>query len=277
VVRPFGKNAPDSVHLCSFPTADASLVDEGLSKTTAKLRELVSLGLKVRTDNKLRVRQPLSEVEVILSSSEDEAALAPHVEIMAEELNVKGVRFAQRVEEYCDFEVKPNFKLLGKRLGPKMKAVQAALRGADPNTLKASLDENGKVDLELPDGTVTLSDEEILVNLKAKEGFATAGSSVGVVVLNTRLTPELEDEGRYREVLSRIQSSRKDLNLDFDARIDLALSGDEKLVASARERLEDLKREVLAQNVVFDRGIGGEVREFKVDGQPLAVEIVDLS
>lgn len=276
VVGPFGKSAPESVHLSSYPTADASLVDEGLSATMAVLRELVSLGLKVRTDQKIRVRQPLSEVELILSDPRLEEALSPYIDIMKEELNVKRVQFASKADAYCDFQVKPNFAALGKRLGPKMKVVQAQLGAMDPGGLKAALDREGRIDLELDDGSVSLSSEEVVVQVVAKEGFAAAGSSVGVVVLDTKIDEALLDEGRFREVLARVQGLRKDLALDFAARIKLALRGAPEIMKSVESRVDTLKSETLAEEVAFGSSLGAEARAFAIDGLELELELIAI-
>lgn len=277
VVGPFGKAAPESVHLASYPTADASFVDEQLSSTMALLRDLVSLGLKVRTEQKIRVRQPLSEVELILSDPRLEEALSPYIEIMKEELNVKRVQFASKADAYCSFQVKPNFAALGKRLGSKMKVVQGQLAAMDPAVLKSALDREGRIDLELDDGSVSLSAEEVLVQVVAKEGFAAAGSSVGVVVLDTKVDDALREEGRFREVLARVQGLRKDLALDFAARIELSLRGAPELLKALESRLDLLKSEALAEEVLLGATLGVEARSFSIDGLELEIELRDLS
>jgi isoleucyl-tRNA synthetase len=275
VVRPFGKGPPDSVHLCLYPDPELSVIDEGLSRTMALLRDLVSLGLKVRTDNKLKVRQPLASVEIVLANPVDQPALEPYVAVMADELNVKAVNFAQNADAYVNYKVKPNFPLLGKKLGPRMKATTAALAAGDPNALKRSLDAAGSVTIDVDGEPVTLSAEEVQITVEAREGFKAAGDAAAVVVLDVKLTDALIEEGWYREVLSRIQGLRKDLELDYQARIAVSLMGDKRVQEACWIRLEDLKRETLAKDFSF-KPIGGEKREFSVDGKDMVLEVVDL-
>ncbi|MBI2377455.1 MAG: isoleucine--tRNA ligase [Deltaproteobacteria bacterium] len=276
IVRPFGSGPPDSVHLRSYPMVDLSLVDEELSRTMGEVRELASQGLKVRTDNKLRVRQPLAAVEIVLSDREREGALRPFAGVMADELNVKAVNFVANADDYVTYKVKPNFKALGKRLGARMKATQDAIAKADPSVLKAALDSAGTVALEVGTETITLGPDELLISVEAKEGFSAAGSAVGVVILDTRLDDALIAEGLYREVLNRVQTLRKEGNLDYQARIKLAISGAAAPVAACRARESELAKEVLAAEVVFDGSFGSEKRSFEIDGHAIELELVDL-
>jgi len=276
VVKPYGTEPPDSVHLCLLPQPDSALIDEALSETMSVLRDLVSLGLKVRTDNKLRVRQPLASATVILADPSRAAQLMPHIDTMGSELNVKTVELAEDAGQYVDHRVKPNFQRLGKRLGKKMKATAAAIRGADANAMKRALDTDGEVKLEVDGGSVTLSSEDIVVEVAAKDGFAAAGAGVGVVVLETTLNDALVAEGLYREVLSKVQSTRKDMRLEFASRIKLALDGDAEVLAACEARRDALASEVLANEVVIGASIGATKREVKVDGRALTIEIEDL-
>ncbi|MFO0724817.1 MAG: isoleucine--tRNA ligase [Myxococcota bacterium] len=277
VVRPYGETATDSVHLASYPNVDQSRIDEGLSRTMGSIRELVSLGLKVRTDNKLKIRQPLASAEIVLADKAMEAELLPHVAVMAEELNVKAVRFAQNADAFVNYKVKPNFSILGKKLGPRMKATQAAIAAAAPNALKAALDSTGKVTLTVEGELLTLGPDELQVLVEQKEGFAAAGAAIGVVSLDTKLTPELVEEGWLREVLSKVQATRKDLDLDYSARIKLSISGDAALVGAIQRREVLLKQEVLAKECVYDQSIGGEKRELVLDEKRLEIELLLLS
>lgn len=276
VVKPYGSDFQDSVHLCAYPVHDASRIDEQLSKTMNELRELVSLGLKVRTDNKLRVRQPLARAEIVLSDPKSEEALRPYTEVMAEELNVKAIHFAANADAYVNYKVKPSFAVLGKKLGAKMKAAAAAIGQANPMALKTALDQQGHVTLDVGGETLSFTPDELQVTVENKEGFAAATSPIGVVVIDTKLDQELIEEGWFREVLARVQATRKELDLEYQARIKLAVDGDPEVVEACRKREASLKREVLAKEVVFGGRIGGEVRELKADGKEIFIEVMDL-
>lgn len=278
VVKPYGEGPPDSVHLCSYPEVDASRVDEALARTMGSLRELVSLGLKVRTDTKLKVRQPLGSATIVLSDPSLAAALEPHVPVMAEELNVKVVHFATDAGAFVNYKVKPNFSLLGKKLGPKMKATQAAIAAASPNALKHALDTTGRAEVEVAGERLALGPDELQVTVEPKEGFAAASAAIGVVIVDTKLDEALIAEGWYREVLSKVQSIRKDLDLDYQARIRVSVVGDAAAVEACRAREGLLKAETLAKEIVFDVAIGGEARELKLDGErALSIEVLTVS
>ncbi len=276
IVRMYGDGHPDSVHLRSYPSGDASRIDEALSQDMRDVRNLVSLGLQVRTESKRKVRQPLSEVEIVLSDPSRRPALESYLGIMQDELNVKAVKFRERADEYVHYKVKPNFALLGKRLGKKMKAVQREIGAADPNALKRALDQAGKVALAVDADEVVLTKDELTVEVEAKPGFAAATAPVGVVVLDTTLTPELEREGLFREVLSRVQKRRKDLQLDFAARIKLRLAGDAQLLEVVRERQDLLKKETLASELVLGGApLGKDAVEVLVDGLALTIDLAE--
>jgi isoleucyl-tRNA synthetase len=274
VVKQYGSGHPDSVHLRLYPTGDGSRIDEALSRDMREVRELVSLGLQVRAGHKLKTRQPLAEAKIVLADPKRKEALLAYAGIMREELNVLAVDFIERADEFVSYKLKPNFQTLGKRLGPLMKATQAALAAQDPAELKRALDGTGEVHLVVEGREVVLSREDLVINIEAKEGFAAAGSGTGVVILDTKLTEALLADGLFREVLSRLQARRKDLALDYAARIRLALTGSPRLMTVIEARAEHLRRETLATELVLGGTLGGERVEVQVDGEPLGVELL---
>jgi isoleucyl-tRNA synthetase len=276
VVKQHGTGLPDSVHLRSYPTGDASRIDEQLSKEMAVVRELVSLGLQVRASNKLKTRQPLGEAQVVLADPALEAALQPYLAVMADELNVLGVKLSKRADDFVVWKVKPNFQALGKRLGPKMKATSAAIVAAEPQKLKTQLDTEGSVSFTIDGEEVVLSKDDLVIAVEAKEGFAAAGSVSGVMVLDTKLTDALLEEGLFREVLSKVQAQRKDMKLDFAARIHLGLNAGEKVLAACRARLATLKEETLAVEVKLGDGVGGVKKEVSCEGEAVEIDIRDV-
>lgn len=273
-----GTGLPDSVHLRSFPTGDASRIDEQLSKEMAVVRELVSLGLQVRAANKLKTRQPLGEAQIVLADPSLEAHLTPYLPVMADELNVLSVKLSKRADDFVVWKVKPNFQALGKRLGPKMKATSAAIGAAEPQKLKTQLDGQGSVSFTIDGEEVVLSKDDLVIAVESKAGFAAAGSAAGVVVLDTKLTDALLEEGLFREVLSKVQAQRKDMKLDFAARIHLAINGSEKVLAACRARLAALKEETLAVEVKLGdaSGVGGVKKEVSCEGEGVEIDIKDL-
>jgi isoleucyl-tRNA synthetase len=278
VRRPFPDAEDVSVHQCDYPTPDESIVDEPLSRAMAAVRELVSLGLQVRTAERLRVRQPLAAAEIVLTDPTLQPALSDHADLVRDELNVKAIHWVPDAAEYVHYRIKPNFRALGPKVGRQMPAVKKALGEADGAALLAQLEAQGEVTLEVEGGTVTLGPDELAVSLEAREGFAAASGSVGVVVLRTALDEGLVEEGCFREVLNRVQSFRKELDLEYAGRIRLSLQGAEPLVASVRPRVEELGRETLAAEVALDAAPekGAHVREVEIDGQPLTLGLTVL-
>lgn len=274
VVRQYGEALADSVHLRAYPIGDAHRIDEALLEDMAEVRELVSLGLQVRASHKLKTRQPLASAELILAKPARQAALAHYEDIMKEELNVQAIQFSEVAEKYVSYTVKPNFKTLGARLGPKMKASAKVIAATDPLQLKHALDEHGQVELWVDGEELRLSADDLVVRVEAKPGFAAADGPVGVMVLNTQLSDALIREGRFRELLSRIQAHRKALKLDFEQRIQLALAGDPALLAIANDRAEEIKHETLStQLLLSDAALDGDKAQVKVDGLPLEIAI----
>jgi isoleucyl-tRNA synthetase len=246
-------------------------VDEELSRVMRSVREIVSLGLQVRTLGKLRVRQPLEAAEIILSDAAQEPALREHAALIADELNVHGVHFVAKADEYVSYQVKPNFRALGPRVGKQMPKLKAALAAADGAALLRGLESEGCVRIAVEGLQLELGREEIAVSLEAREGFAAAAGAAGVVVLRTALTPALVEEGRYREVLNRVQTLRKELDLEYTGRIRLTLRGAPALLDAVRPRVAELARETLAVEIALDAAPpeGAHVRELAIDGEPL--------
>ncbi len=272
VVGPYGEGFPESVHLRLYPTGDSRVINADLSRDMADVRALVSLGLQVRASHKLKTRQMLREAKIVLARPERREALEPYVDIMMEELNLQKVTFIERADEFVTYRVKPNFKLLGRRLGPKMKKVQKALAEADTQELVRTIDAGESVTVDVDSAEVALTPEEIEVAVEAREGFAAASDAVGVVVLDTTLDDELVAEGQFREVLARIQARRKELQLEFTDRIRLKLGGSAELLAICEARKEHLAREVLAVTVTLDAGASGG-HSVRIDDRELRMDI----
>jgi isoleucyl-tRNA synthetase len=251
VARAGVPTAKESVHLEDYPLPLLAAVDERLSTETAAVRQVVSLGLSVRTAQKIKVRQPLSRADVVFNDKDTFERLASHKALIAEELNVHEVRFMfpGHQDGAVSFRLKPNFRALGPRLGKRVQEVKKALEGADGSKLHAEMSQNGNITLDLGGDKLSFSAEEIEVAVEALPGFAAETGRIGVVVLHTTLTPELVDEGLVRELVSRIQAARKDLQLEFTDRVDAWLKGSERMERIARENLDHLCTECLVRKL----------------------------
>jgi len=252
LVRRSFPDAPTSVHLVAYPEPDAAAIDESLAVEMRAVRELVSLGLQVRTENRLRVRQPLGRADVVLSDGALAMRLSGHGALIAEELNVHEVRFLEPGQEAgaVQYRMKPNFRALGPRIGKKVQALKQALEKADAGKLHGELSRAGKVVLDVEGEAIDLSGEELDIQVVASEGFAAAGGHVGVVVLHTELTDALRDEGLARDVLAKVQQKRKDLGLGFTDRLALTVYGSERIMRVVEASRVSLSEEALCTTLV---------------------------
>jgi isoleucyl-tRNA synthetase len=251
----FGGRVRESVHLCDYPTANAALRDDTLSERMRLLRAIASLGRAARMDNKLKVRQPLAKVEVVLSTPLHQAWLEQHDELLREELNVKRVAYAREADQYITYLIQPNFKRLGPRIGKLLPAAKAALGQADGGSLLRQLTDSGKVALTVGGETIELDGEDIQVRLQAKPGWAAAQGTGCVVVLATELTPELLREGLARDLIRLIQDRRKDLGLEYTDHISVTIrTEDAETAAAVRENESLIAGETLSDRIAVDRG-----------------------
>lgn len=241
----------DSVHLCDFPKANLSLVNDKIENKMDLVRDLISLGRNAREEVKIKVRQPISEV---LIDGKNEELIGDLKELIKEELNVKEVVYINDLSKYMNFEVKPNFKVVGKIFGPKIKFYQTELAKLTAEDIKFI--ENGEpvtitVDGELFDITQDMVD----IRVSAKEGYDVAKEGNNFVILNTNLTQDLINEGVARELISKVQNLRKLRDFDVSDRIILSYEAtyDFDKVINELERM--IKEETLSVEIVKTTGL----------------------
>ena len=253
LTSPFSSASIESVHLCDYPSSHDERIDQDLSRRMKTLREIASLGRSARMDAKLKVRQPLAGVTVVLSDAVDQAWLEEHGAILQTELNVKSVRYTSDAGQYVSYQVIPNFKRLGPRVGKLMPAVKKALGESDGGTMLAELEAHGKFKLPVDDETIELDSDDIQVRLQAKDGWAAAQGNSSVVILSTELTDQLIREGMARDVVRLVQDRRKELDLQFTDRIQIWLETENKdLHQAISENSEYITAETLATNLKLE-------------------------
>jgi isoleucyl-tRNA synthetase len=266
-----GRDAQDSVHLAAFPVVESSRADAELARKMAAVRELVSLGLQVRTQAKQRVRQPLRTAHVILARRDLEGALKAYEAIIREELNVLDVSFvpASDVRTYVEYSLKPNFRALGQRgLGKEAQRLKTSMAGLSSDAAAHIVTELFAGATVAVDG-VDLSRDDVEIAFVTKDGFAAAGDRVGVVVLDSRLDDELLELGTVREVQNRIQGARKRLALDYADRIHVRFRAEDAVAGVIARHEEALSREALALSIArVDEGEGEPLVE-SIDGHEL--------
>ncbi|HWL84986.1 MAG TPA: DUF5915 domain-containing protein, partial [Polyangiaceae bacterium] len=280
VVRPArvqgnADKVPPSVHLTSYPEPPATF-DDTLRATMASVRDLVSLGLQVRTQAKTKVRQPLRSAKVIVSDLAMRERMPRYETMIREELNVLEVEFVgdARVRQYVTYKLKPNFRTLGQRgLGKEAQALKKVLADTsaeDAAAIHAELTRTGSVVVQ----GVTLGIDDVEVAFATHEGFAAAGDRVGVVVIETTLDDELRDLGFLREVQSRVQAARKDAGLDYTDRVKLWLSGGERLQRIIAQYGANMAKEVLATEIAVNETLPkGSAAPVDIDGESVGISI----
>ncbi|MDR0362800.1 MAG: isoleucine--tRNA ligase [Planctomycetota bacterium] len=268
---------PESVHLCAWPAADAARVDLSVEERMDLVREIASLGLSARASRKLKVRQPLSRAVVILARPEARRDVVEDLaDVVKDEINVKALEFAADAGEYVDFTVKPNFQVLGPELGRDMKACAAALARAPALDVVRALNETGEYAVSFAGRERKLTRVELDVRIAAKEGFAAAGGRGAVVVLDAHVTEELEREGLARELINRIQTFRKELDLPFETRIRVRVGAGGKAARAAVEHADAIAAETLAGDFKVEFEDLGETRAFELAGEPVRVSVAKV-
>ena len=276
-VGPFGSRVSESIHLTDYPTANTELINPDLARQMALIREVASLGRAARAQAKLKVRQPLSKVEVILAEPHKNDAdwLVSHADLVCSELNVKAFEICAEPERYITRTILPDLKKLGPRLGKKLPLVRNALQQADATTLMTAFHDHGVATVSLADGTdVSIREEDCIIRTTARDGWAAAEGTRGVVVISSELTPELLAEGQVREVIHAVQSQRKILDLEFTDRIELGFDTDsEELRKALQAHAETLASETLAVSISFELLQNTELETLDVDGHALTMSL----
>jgi len=268
----------ESVHLCDYPVADESQIDEQLSRRMKTMREIVSLGRNARMAAKLKVRQPLAKVEIVLVDRSELAWLSEHAELIAEELNVKSVEFIEKADQYITYTVLPDFKVLGKKLGKLLPEVKEILGKSDGAKLLAEMEQHGKVVITTSERAVELTSDEIQIRLQAKDGWAAAQGSDCVVVLSTELTEELLAEGRARELVRLIQDRRKEINCEYTDRISVEIATESELLLVAIRKFGSyIQGETLCTTLKHVSQANANFASLKADGEALQLKVCVMS
>jgi isoleucyl-tRNA synthetase len=277
VVGARAPGARESVHLEDWPEVDTAAIDEALSRKMRVVRELVSIGLRARTDAKIKVRQPLRTATIVLNDDRDTDLVSSAVEAIREELNVLEVRFGTDDDRsaFGKTSFKPNFRSLGQRgLGKLAQELKKTWAGGLPS------EELATILLALKHGKAMRGEVEILrddieVAFEPAPGVAAAAERVGSVFLDTQLDDELRDLGFVRELQNRIQTMRKEMGLEYADRIRVGIDGSERVGRIVGAHHEALAAEVLAVEVSSGaaRTTGGEVRELDIEGEAVVLGV----
>ncbi|MDK8281760.1 MAG: isoleucine--tRNA ligase [Peptoniphilus lacrimalis] len=256
----------ESVHLADFPQFDEEKINDKIENRMDLVRDLVTLGRAAREEAKIKVRQPLSKVII---DGKYKKIISDLSDLIIEELNVKEVIFEDDLSQFMNFELKPNFREVGKLLGSKVKSFSKYLNSVDAKKLLDDL-ENGPVKIEIDGEEIEINKDYVLVNIRSKKGFDVNMANNIFVILDTDLNEELINEGYVREFISKIQQFRKKLDLDVLDNIEISFVSDKEVTEALFNDEEFIKSETLA-NKIEEKDQGGE--ESSLNGHPVKINI----
>ena len=268
LVRSVDETAPESVHLCLFPQVYETLIDTKLEEQMEKVLEIVVLGRAARNGSSRKNRQPLNVMYVKLDGELEET----YTDIIKEELNVKKVDFTGEVDNFVTYTFKPQLKTLGPKYGKQLGEIRTALANIDGNAAKKQLDQTGKLLLTLSSGDIELQTEDLLIDAVQKEGFFTLSDNGITVALDTVLTDELIAEGFVRELISKIQTMRKEAGFNVTDHIEITLSGSQTVTDIALKYKSDIAGDTLADSL-NNTAPTGFVKEWDINGETVNIGV----
>lgn len=263
-------DAPESVHLCDYPVADASLVDGELEAAMALARRVVRMGLAARNEKKIRVRQPLPRMVVGGLSEKEQQRVASLFNVVLDELNVKSLEWGGALSDFAELKAKANFKTLGPKYGKDVQKIARALADhADIAALRAELVSRGTMSLLVDGNFFLIETGDVLFSLESREGFAVVQEEEMFVALETQLTPELVQEGLARELVNRLQAMRKEADFSVTDRIALTVQGSAGVLSAFERFREYVMRETLAVQLDASPSASAFVKEHRI-GEEIA-------
>ena len=263
LVRSLDKEAPESIHLCDFPVANEAHIDKDLEAKMEEVLKVVVLGRAARNTANIKNRQPIGRMFVKAETALPEF----YQEIIQDELNVKKVEFTDDVRAFTSYSFKPHLRTVGRKYGKYVNEIKEILAGLDGNQAMDTLNETDLLSFETQDGTkVELAKEDLLIDMAQVPGFVSEGDNFVTVVLDTNLTPELIEEGFVREIISKIQTMRKEAGFEVMNHINVFQDGNDKLAEILKKHTEEIKKEVLADNILIGT-MSGYTKEWDINGE----------
>ncbi len=262
LVRSLDDNAPESIHLCDYPTVNEQFIDKELEAAMEEVLQIVVLGRAARNGSNRKNRQPLAKMYV----KADAALSALYQQIIEEELNVKAVEFVADTSAFSSYTFKPQLKTVGPKYGKQLGEIRTALAEIDGNAAMAELTANGVLTLHLPSGDVALKEEDLLIDTAQQEGYFTIADRGVTVVLDTTLTPALIEEGFVREIISKLQTMRKEAGFEVTDHITVFVNDNENLAELITRNADTICEDVLADGIMMQE-MDGFVKEWDINGE----------
>ena len=268
LVRSVDKDAPESIHLCDYPAVNEKWIDEELENNMEDLLKAVVMGRACRNTANIKNRQPIGTMYVKASWTLPEY----FQEIMEDELNVKKVIFTDNVEDFISYSFKPQLRTVGPKYGKHLGQIKQALASLDGAKAMAEVRETGALKLAADGQEIVLLEEDLLIDTAQKEGYVTESDNEIAVVLDTNLTPELIEEGFVRELVSKIQTMRKEAGFEVTDRIHVYVKDSQKIESIIKAHESEIKGEVLAQEITFGTTSGYE-KEWKINSEAVTMAV----
>ena len=268
LVRSIDDSAPESIHLCDFPVANEAFIDAELEANMELVLQIVVAGRAGRNTANIKNRQPIGKMYV-----KSEVELPEfYQEIVEEELNVKRMEFTQDVSAFTSYTFKPQLRTVGPKYGKLLGGIKQYLGNVDGNKAMAELKSEGHISFEVNGENVVLAEEDLLIDAAQTEGYVSVNDRNVTVVLDTNLTEELIEEGFVREIISKVQTMRKEADFEVTDHIIVFMEGNDKLKAIAEKNSEDVKKDVLAEDIVFG-STDGYIKEWNINGEAVTMGV----
>ena len=268
LVKSVDQEAPESIHLCDFPAVDESLCDKELEENMDAVLKIVVLGRACRNSASIKNRQPIGQMYVKAPSELPEF----YQDIIREELNVKAIEFTDDVSNFTTYNFKPQLKTVGPKYGKLLNGIRKHLTELDGNKAKAELDSKGMLEFTVDGMPVELSEEDLLIEMVKQEGFVTEADSEFTVVLDTNLTEELLEEGFVREIISKVQSMRKEAGFEVMDKITIFYEANEKVNELISKNESTVMNDVLATGIVSGEA-AGFTKEWNINGEKVTLGV----
>jgi len=268
LVRSIDQNAQESVHLCDFPVADEFMIDIELEENMEHVLKAVVMGRACRNNANIKNRQPIGSMLIKAPFELSEY----YSEIIKEELNLKQVVFTEDVREFTSYSFKPQLKTVGPKFGKQLNAIRTELQALDGNVAMDEINATGQLKLVLNQDTIILEKEDLLIDMAQKEGYVSENDGDVTIILDTNLTPELLEEGYVRELISKIQTMRKEAGFEVVDKIQLYIMSNEKIGKIVTSHKEEITAEVLATQLQLDI-MNGYQKEWDINGEKVIIGV----
>ena len=262
------KTAPESIHLCDFPTVDAEMIDKDLEASMEEVLDVVVMGRAARNTANIKNRQPIGTMYVRAERPLD----AMFQEVVADELNVKNVEFKEDLSDFTSYTFKPQLKTVGPKYGKLLNGIRAHLAEINGREAMKELDNSGSLSFDIDGQKVVLSKEDLLIDTAQMEGYVTEEDSTVTVVLDTNLSEELIEEGFVREIISKIQTMRKEAGFEVMDKIVVYSMGNQKIEGYMKEYREEILSDVMASDIRFDE-VKGYTKEWSINGESVTLGV----